>query len=71
MDQRSRSHAQLALRRPMNQIAEREFIERISKGDSVQVLGIMTRPEDEFIGTTGFHAIDWQNRTRASESRSA
>lgn len=53
----------LMIRRPMNQIAEREFIERISKGDSAQVLGIVTRREDEFIGTTGLHAIDWRNRT--------
>ena len=48
---------------PINDVREREWVERLYKGyPSEIVFGIVPKNEEGIIGTTGLHAIDWVNR---------
>src|SRR6185503_17525892 len=52
----------LEVHRPMNLIAEREFIERMVRSEHDVALGIVTVVGDRLIGTVGLHRINWKDR---------
>ena len=52
----------LAVRRPVNLQGEEEFLARVYESEHDLVLGIMVTQDDAFIGVTGLHRMDFQNR---------
>jgi len=49
-------------RGPLNLIRETDFIERMSQSEHDLVLMIVRKSDDQPIGVTGFHQIDFSNR---------
>jgi RimJ/RimL family protein N-acetyltransferase len=47
---------------PMTVHAEEEWIDSITRSDKDLVLVIATKSDDQLVGITGLHAIDWQSR---------
>jgi len=52
----------LQMYRPVNQVFEKQFIERISKPENDVVLGIALRQDDRLIGATGLHGLSLKDR---------
>jgi len=52
----------LVFRAPINLQAEEDFIDKITRDEHSLTLGIALRANDQLIGGTGFHLIDWRNR---------
>ena len=53
----------IAIWRPMSLESEQEWIESTNRGEHTVVFGIALREDDRLIGSTGFHEIDWRNRS--------
>jgi diamine N-acetyltransferase len=53
----------LILHKPTNLQAEEEFVRRAAKREEQITFGIALRRGDRLIGTTGFHAIRWKDRS--------
>ncbi len=53
----------LVIHKPTNLQTEEEFVRRAAKRDEQIVFGIVIRRTDRLIGTTGFHAIRWKDRS--------
>lgn len=53
----------LVLHKPTNLQAEEDFVRRAAKRDEQIVFGIAVRTGNRLIGTTGFHAIRWKDRS--------
>ena len=51
--------------RPLNEQAERDYIDRVSKDTNQVGFAIVSRRDDQFIGTAGLMGIDWRDRHAA------
>ena len=52
----------LAMYRPINLATEEGFIAGVYKSEHDVVLGIVAKGDDQLVGVTGLHNIDWKNR---------
>lgn len=52
----------LSFYRPINELREREWFERLYRDDREIVLAIIVQGKDKHIGNIGLHGIDWKDR---------
>jgi len=55
----------LQIFRPMNEQSERDFIDRVTKDTNQVGFAIVSRRDDQFVGTAGLMSIDWRDRHAA------
>jgi ribosomal-protein-alanine N-acetyltransferase len=52
----------MLLFRPMDQVSEEQFIDRVNRSETEVVFGVARPLDDVLIGVSGLHQINWKNR---------